>query len=163
CSKSGPLVFGCLIQALATTQAHEQPVGALANPFNLQVAQDILTTIDDDLSSFRSHGIESDQQINPKFLSDPGSRGELVGIINRIDRQFIHDVVPGAEDHTRCGEISLIYRFSYSLRNGEVSSRLPVTLNLVFPAIPRARPPGASTCGEVAALWLAELRRSAAR
>ena len=32
CAKSGPLVFGCLIQALSTSQAHEPPIGALANP-----------------------------------------------------------------------------------------------------------------------------------
>jgi hypothetical protein len=141
CTKSGPLVFGCLIQALSMAEAHEPPIGALANPFNLKVAQDIRETIEQDLAGFQtSGGIEPSQQIHPAFLTNEGSRMELVGIVNRIDRQFIHDLVPGDEDHRRCGEISLIYRFSYSLRDGAVSSRLPVTMNVVLPAIPAIRP-----------------------
>ena len=35
-----------------------------------------------------------------------------------------------------CGEVSLVYRFSYSIRDGKQVSRLPVTLNMVFPALP---------------------------
>jgi hypothetical protein len=164
CARSGPLVFGCLIQALSTSQAHEPPIGALANPFNLTVAQDIRETIEQDLTGYQnSGGIEPSQQINPAFLTNAGSRMELVGIVNRIDRQFIHDLVPGDEDHRRCGEISLVYRFSYSLRNGEVSSRLPVTMNVVLPAIPRDPATGITTCRQVAARWVAELRRSPER
>ena len=164
CSKSGPLVFGCLIQAIPTSGPHEPPIGALANPFNLRVASAIRTTIEKDLLEFQSSGgVGADQQINPGFLIHPGSRMELVGVVSRIDRQFIHDLVPGAEDHARCGEISLIYRFSYSFRGGEVSSRLPVTMNVVFPAIPRSKPVGAATCAEVASRWLAEMRRPSSR
>jgi hypothetical protein len=164
CAKSGPLVFGCLIQALSMSQAHEPPIGALANPFNLKVAQDIRETIEQDLTGYQnSGGIEPSQQINPAFLTNAGSRMELVGIVNRIDRQFIHDLVPGDEDHRRCGEISLIYRFSYSLRDGAVSSRLPVTMNVVVPAIPRDPATGITTCRQVAARWVAELRRPRGR
>lgn len=164
CAKSGPLVFACLIQALATKEAKEAPIGALANPFNLRVAQDIRETIEQDLQGFQtSDGIVPAQQIHPQFLTNPGSRIELVGIVNRIDRQFIHDIVPGSESHRRCGEISLIYRFSYSLRDGAVSSRLPVTFNVVLPAIPRNRRKGVTTCQRVAARWLAEVRRPAGR
>ncbi|HXO43607.1 MAG TPA: hypothetical protein VN999_19325, partial [Thermoanaerobaculia bacterium] len=156
CAKSGPLVFGCLIQALATAKAQEAPIGARANPFNLRVAQDIRETIAQDLAGYQATGeIEPAQQIHPQFLTHPGSRVELVGIVNRIDRQFIHDLVPGDEKHHRCGEISVIYRFSYSLRDGQVSSRLPVTLNVVLPAIPRDRRSGVTTCQGVAARWLA--------
>ena len=71
--------------------------------------------------------------------------------------------MPGAEDHDRCGEISVIYRFSYSLHAGDVQSRLPVTMNVVFPAVPRDKPAGASNCREVAARWVAELARPADR
>lgn len=152
CAKSGPLVFGCLIQGVAEGQ--EAPIGALANPFNLKVAAVIRSTIEQDLDGFRTdQGIGETQQIHPEFLSHPASRLELVGVVNRIDRQFIHDAVPGAEDHTRCGEVSLVYRFAYALKPG-VSSRLPVTMNVVLPAIPRAYP-GVTTCRQVAARWLA--------
>jgi hypothetical protein len=44
-----------------------------------------------------------------------------------------------------------------------VSSRLPVTLNLVLPAIPRDPRKGVTTCQGAAAPWLAELRRPAGR
>src|SRR6185295_18506365 len=164
CAKSGPLVFGCLIQALASAKAHQPPAGAFANPFNLSVAEDIRETIEQDLLGFQATGgIEPAQQIHPQFLTNDGSRIELVGVIDRIDRQFIHDLIPGDEPRNRCGEISLIYRFSYSLRNGAVSSRLPVTFNLVFPAIPHDRKKGVTTCQGVAARWLAELNRSEGR
>lgn len=162
CAKSGPLSFGCLVQAKAIAEAHEAPIGALANPFNLNVLSQIRKTIQSDLAGFRTEGeASSDQQINPGFLTHPASRLELVGIINRIDRQFIDDVVPGSEDRKRCGEISLIYRFSYSLAKGAVSSRLPVTVNVVFPAVPHARPAGAATCGEIAARWTMQMQRPA--
>lgn len=162
CAKSGPLVFGCLVQAHAAAQTHQPPVGAFANPFNLAVAEDIRETIEQDLQGYQAPdagGIEPAQQIHPQFLTHPGSRIELVGVVNRVDRQFIHDLIPGDEDRKRCGEISLIYRFSYSLRNGEVSSRLPVTLNLVFPAIPTDRAKGVTDCQGSAARWVAELAR----
>ncbi|MES2441804.1 MAG: hypothetical protein V4574_03170 [Pseudomonadota bacterium] len=160
CARSGRLVFGCLIQALAADQAPEPSIGSMANPFNLNVAGVIRETIVSDLKGFGvSDGIEAGQQIHPQFLTDPNSRMELVGIVNRIDRQFIHDLVPGAEDHKRCGEVSLIYRFSYSMFDGAAASRLPVTMNVVFPAIPRGDPPGASNCAEVAARWTAQMER----
>ena len=55
---------------------------------------------------------------------------ELVGAINRMDRQFIKDPTVGlTHAQLGCGEISLIYRFSYSIRDGKQTSRLPVTLN----------------------------------
>jgi len=55
---------------------------------------------------------------------------ELVGAINRMDRQFIKDPTVGLTyAQLGCGEISLIYGFSYSIRDGKQTSRLPVTLN----------------------------------
>ncbi|MFL5324225.1 MAG: hypothetical protein ACJ8A4_08225, partial [Microvirga sp.] len=160
CDKSGKLVFACLIQALAKKSEQEAPSGPLSNPFNLRVAGDIAKTIAADLAELDDGGEDGDRTaLNAKFFTHPLSRIELVGIVNRIDRQFIKDLVPGAEDHDRCGEISVIYRFSYSLHAGDVQSRLPVTMNVVFPAVPRDKPAGASNCREVAARWVAELAR----
>src|SRR5215218_6932983 len=164
CDKSGKLVFACLIQALAKKSEQEAPAGPLSNPFNLRVAGDIAKTIAADLAELDDGGEDGNRTaLNAKFFTHPLSRIELVGIVNRIDRQFIKDLVPGAEDHDRCGEISVIYRFSYSLHAGDVQSRLPVTMNVVFPAVPRDKPAGASNCREVAARWVAELARPADR
>lgn len=80
CARSGPLVFGCLIQAVAKAKAREQPIGALANPFNLTVAQDIRETIEQDLQGFQATGgIVPAQQIHPQFLTNAGSRIEWWG------------------------------------------------------------------------------------
>jgi hypothetical protein len=166
CGRSGPLVFGCLIQTLATAEAREQPIGALANPFNLRVASEIRATIKSDLVSFQSQsGVKPEQQLQPAFLTHPASRIELVGIVNRADRQFITDPVPGVPDRDRCGDISLIYRFSYSLRFGEATaaSRLPVTMNVVLPGVPQARSDGPTDCAEVSRRWVREMERGAGR
>lgn len=100
-------------------------------------------------------------RLNPDFLDAPGSRVELVGVVNRIDRQFIKDPVAGSERHDRCGEISVIYRFSYAAHG--VQSRLPMTMNVVFLAVPLDRPAGAATCRDVAARWQAEMDRPGGR
>lgn len=165
CAASGALVFPCLIQALAEKNARQAPTGALSNPFNLSVASQITETIRADLAQLKKDitGDGKRTALNAAFLTHPASRVELVGIVNRIDRHFIKDPVAGAEDHNRCGEISVIYRFYYSLRSGDVRSRLPVTMNVVFPAVPRAKPKGASNCREIAARWMAEMARSPTR
>ena len=94
----------------------------MSNPFNLRVAGDIAKTIAADLAELGHGGEDGDRTaLNPKFFTHPLSRIELVGIVNRIDRQFIKDIVPGSENHDRCGEISVIYRFSYSLQGGDVA------------------------------------------
>lgn len=164
CTKSGKLVFACLIQALAEKNKQEAPAGALANPFNLGVAAEIREKITSDLAELGKGGKDGDRiGLNAKFFTHPNSRIELVGVVNRIDRQFIKDTVPGSEEHDRCGEISVIYRFSYRLATGEAQSRLPVTMNVVFPAVPPGKPKGASNCREIAARWTAFLDRPANR
>jgi hypothetical protein len=166
CRRSGRLVFGCLLQALAASETREKPIGARANAFNLKVASEIRSTIEADLLGYRkTDGIDAKQQLQPGFLTHPKSRIELVGIVNRMDRQFVTDPVPGVGRRERCGEISLIYRFSYSLTFGKQSaaSRLPVTMNLVFPAIPRARTGEASSCAHIAQRWQREMERPAGR
>ncbi|MDO8978956.1 MAG: hypothetical protein Q7V17_06970 [Afipia sp.] len=81
-------------------------------------------------------------------LNVPGTRFDLVGIVNRMDRAYVSP--------TECGEIRLIYRpiaNSYSTNKETPPSRLPMTLNLVM----KARPASASdaTCAELAWRWLA--------
>ncbi|WP_223619799.1 hypothetical protein [Lysobacter sp. ESA13C] len=167
CERSGALVFPCLIQALAESHDHEVPVGPSANPFNLQVASEIRATIEQDLTSYRTQGnVFAEQQIHPAFLAHAGSRMELVGIVNRMDRQFIKDIVPGKENAARCGEISVIYRFSYSIKygsedfnHGMAASRLPVTMNVVFPAVPETAGSKMTSCREAAQAWMAEMGR----
>jgi len=161
CTKSGPLAFPCLIQNMTTQPA--APVGKHANPFNLDVAAEIRSTIEADLESFKEKTrqtvrIPETQQLSPGFLTHSGSRIELVGIVNRMDRQITTDRSPDPSEHGACGEVSVIYRFGYRLTAG--SSRLPVTMNVIFAAIPPSKPAGASTCAEVAQRWVKEMARS---
>jgi hypothetical protein len=80
-------------------------------------------------------------------LNAPGTRFDLAGIVNRMDRAYVS---PG-----ECGEIRLIYR--PIANNGSTNkeappSRLPMTLNLVM----KAKPATADvTCSELARRWLA--------
>ncbi|HEX7792539.1 MAG TPA: hypothetical protein VF467_18675 [Afipia sp.] len=81
-------------------------------------------------------------------LNAPGTRFELAGITNRMDRAY---VAP-----KQCGEVRLIYRpiaNSLSTRKESPPSRLPMTLNLVM----KARPANVrdATCAELARRWLA--------
>lgn len=130
------------------------------NPFNLPVAQLLLQTIQSDLTDLRVTAGATEGQLSPSFLTDPGSRVELVGVINRMDRQFIKDPSSGlTRRQLGCGEISLIYRFSYSIRDGKQASRLPVTLNMVFPALPSREVAPPLTCADIARRWLDEMGR----
>ena len=81
-------------------------------------------------------------------LNAPGTRFDLTGIINRMDRAFVSPA--------ECGEIRLIYRpiANHDSTNKDAPpARLPMTLNLVM----KAKPASASnaTCAELARRWLA--------
>lgn len=159
----GRLNFARLMQARSP---NENVAGQ--NPFNLAVAAKILATVKSDLTDVRTTAGATEGQLNPNFLTDSGSRVELVGAINRMDRQFIKDPTVGlSHAQLGCGEISLIYRFSYSIRDGKQASRLPVTLNMVFPALPSravARSLGPSVdCADIAKRWLDEGMKPAGR
>jgi hypothetical protein len=154
CDRLGKLAFGCLIQG-RVAQSRQRPTGRLANAFNLFVASKITETITRDLGEFAGAG----GHINPSFLTDPGSRLELVGIVNRMDRRFVPDPRSDAGKREDCGELSLIYRFSYSIFDGTATSRLPVTMNVVLPARPNDAPPAAHPCQDVARRWAAEMAR----
>jgi hypothetical protein len=160
----GRLNFARLMQARSP---NENVVGR--NPFNLAVAAKILATVKSDLTDVRMTAQATEGQLSPNFLTDPGSRVELVGAINRMDRQFIKDPSVGlSHAQLGCGEISLIYRFSYSIRDGKQVSRLPVTLNMVFPALPsrsvaRSIVKRSVDCADIAQRWLDEGMKPAGR
>ncbi|TJX23100.1 MAG: hypothetical protein E5W21_33275, partial [Mesorhizobium sp.] len=111
---------------------------------------------------------DTSQKFNPRYIDDDGSTLDLTGVVNRMDRGYL--------GHTECGEIRLIYRFHYSVQekpvNGKpgqrISSRLPLTMSLVFNAKPGKAQARASkdlpsatdaSCADVARRWLAAGRK----
>jgi hypothetical protein len=79
----------------------------------------------------------SHRLFDARWLASPRAHFELVGVVNRLDRAAF---APGT-----CGELRFIYRLAY--RQGEVYSRLPMTVNLVFFQKP------APDCRAVARRW----------
>ncbi|MCQ1569155.1 hypothetical protein NFO65_00185 [Neorhizobium galegae] len=132
-----------------------------ANPFMVRVFDDVRATVEKDLGSLSKHkefGGKNASSLNMGFLTYEGARIELVGVINRMDRQFNRDRVDGRNEPLECGEISAIYRFAYEGRlpatvigGRDYRSRLPVTMNVVFPARPWSK---TVTCSQVAGRWL---------
>jgi hypothetical protein len=157
----GPLNFAKLIQARLPKP---ERTGAV-NPFNLGVTHVVRDTVEQDLNEIRNDvGADDDKQLSPRFLTDEGSRVELVGVIDRMDRQFIKDpTLKLTREQLDCGEISLIYRFSYSIRRDTQKSRLPVTMNIVLPAVPYDTRGGKITCQNIARRWLKEIRKPPGR
>jgi hypothetical protein len=78
-----------------------------------------------------------------RWLRSDKTRYELVGVVNRFDRQPFH---AGS-----CGETRLVYRLAYTSERGEtvVQSRLPMTIGVEL-TVPR----GADGCGAVARRWV---------
>jgi hypothetical protein len=78
------------------------------------------------------------------WLQSSSARFELVGVINRMDRQPFK---PGT-----CGEIRFIYRLAYRKgdASGSVYSRLPMTSNVVF-----LLSGDSHRCRELARQWVA--------
>jgi hypothetical protein len=66
------------------------------------------------------------RQFDIRWLSAPNVRLDLVAVANRLDR------IPFESAH--CGETRLIYRLAYDakLEGKDVTSRLPMTFNVVF-------------------------------
>jgi hypothetical protein len=83
-----------------------------------------------------------------QFLQDDRANFSLVGIINRMDTAY--------KNSENCGEVRFIYRLAYAveLPNEKekkiVSSRLPMTINLVLHAKSKD---SAMTCSEIAKRW----------
>lgn len=157
------LAFGCLIQARA--EKRERIAGKLANPFNISVGIPIRDTIVGDLKHPWGVGTSwgmGARQIPEAFWADEHSRIELVGIVARLDRKFVPDERSGRARREDCGEVSLIYRFGYDIGGGN-KSRLPVTMNVVFPMLPDRPIQGITTCAAVATRWLAAIRAGQGR
>ena len=71
------------------------------------------------------------QLFDRALLDSPTTRFVLAGIVNRMDRAYVHEA--------DCGEIRLIYRLTRTdvpetTGEGAVSPRLPMTLNVVLKA-----------------------------
>jgi hypothetical protein len=100
-------------------------------------------------------GAASDFQLFDRaLLYSPATRFVLSGIINRMDRAYVAN--------ENCGEIRLIYRLTQPdappLGDHAVTSRLPMTLNLVLKAKGDHIADGKRTvpsCAELARRWLA--------
>ncbi|MDP9535030.1 hypothetical protein Q7L38_20885 [Pseudomonas protegens] len=133
----GPLSFLHLMRS----ELYEIKAAGLPgkNPFVERAeTRAIVEAVRDDISNIRVAAGSPPDQLDPLFLTSTDSRVQLVGVINRMDRQF-----HASQRESACGEISLIYRFAYSL------SRLPVTMNVIFPAAV-----GTLHCKESAQRWL---------
>lgn len=74
-----------------------------------------------------------------RWMSSAEGHFDLVAVTNRMDRRHA--------DPNACGELHLVYRLSYT--NAKSSSRLPMTVMLVYP---QAKQDGA--CTAVAGAWL---------
>lgn len=159
CAKAGSLNFQCLIFKDDRSMMKEDDFAS--NPFQLSVFEKVQETVETDLKSLPKHiefGGSNAKSLDIGFLTYPGARIELVGVINRMDRQFNRDTVNGHNERLECGEISAIYRFAYEGRlpstaigTRDYRSRLPVTMNVVFPARPWSK---TISCQDVARRWL---------
>jgi hypothetical protein len=159
CAKAGSLNFQCLVFKDDRSMMKKEDFAS--NPFELSVFEEVKKTVKADLESLPNHtefGGASAKSLDIGFLTYAGVRIELVGVINRMDRQFNRDKVDGHGEPLECGEISAIYRFAYEGRlpstaigTRDYRSRLPVTMNVVFPARPWSK---SITCLEVARRWL---------
>lgn len=89
---------------------------------------------------------KSHRLFNQKWFSSAESRYELVGVVNRLDRQ------PFAADPKYCGEIRFIYRLAYlkKVKNQNIYSRLPMTMNVVYWA-------QGESCSVLAKNWMMKL------
>jgi hypothetical protein len=95
------------------------------------------------------------QLFDRALLDSPDTRFVLAGIVNRMDRAYVHEA--------DCGEIRLIYRLTRTdvpetTGEGAVSPRLPMTLNVVLKARGASAIDGsgkALACAEIARRWLA--------
>lgn len=135
------LSLGRLLGAEATATGAE--LFALPSMVPLQEAAD---------RDFNAYVLSRHDDLEKLFLFDrdalnaPGTRFDLAGIVNRMDRAFVSPET--------CGEIRLIYRpiANHGSTNRDIPPvRLPMTLNLVM----KAKPASVNlTCAELARRWL---------
>jgi hypothetical protein len=122
-----------------------------ADLFALPSMSQLQAATDRDFNSYvlqHRNDLEKFHLFDRDALNAPGTRFDLAGIVNRMDRAYVSPA--------ECGEIRLIYRpvaNHDSVQKGILPSRLPMTLNLIM----KAKPAGAgdATCAELAGRWLA--------
>jgi hypothetical protein len=94
------------------------------------------------------------QLFDRALLFSPNTRFVLAGIVNRMDRAYVHEA--------DCGEIRLIYRLTRTdiqetTGDGALSPRLPMTLNVVLKAkgdVAIDASGKALACADIARRWL---------
>ncbi|MES2167083.1 MAG: hypothetical protein V4458_08660 [Pseudomonadota bacterium] len=125
-------------------------VGSIAELFALPSMALLQAATDRDFNDYvvqHRDDLEKLHLFDRDALNAPGTRFDLAGIVNRMDRAFVSP--------NECGEIRLIYRpiaNNDSTSKDAPPSRLPMTLNLVM----KAKPANADvTCAELARRWLA--------
>lgn len=127
-----------------------EPNSSSAQLFALPSMTQLQETTDRD---FNNYVFAHHDELDTLFLFDrdalnaPGTRFDLAGVVNRMDRAFVS---PDA-----CGEIRLIYRpiaNHDSKIKDDPPARLPMTFNLVMKAKPASEN---ITCAELARRWLA--------
>ncbi len=121
-------------EILASAAPFNQVIASIASRLKLMTAKDPLLGV----GMVKNHRL-----FDLEFLKSPNARFALVGVVNRMDRAYL--------DPAACGEVRLIYRLAYRVQYAgeDVSSRLPMTLNLVF----KAKANEQETCVELAQKW----------
>lgn len=144
------------------------------NPFEHQPLCDVTKTIQDAIKAAQASTHDRIAQAYAReaifpidFFTDNDATLTLTGIVNRIDRAYRSLGNEALKD--TCGEVRFIYRFGYTerypiklaggaIQDKLVSSRLPLTLNLVLKARPtihaNAAPGSARSCAGLADRWL---------
>ncbi|PRQ05179.1 hypothetical protein ENSA5_04230 [Enhygromyxa salina] len=74
------------------------------------------------------------RQFEPAWLAADDTRFELIGVVNRMDREVFARATTGDGGPRSFGETRLIYRLAYTRtqKGTTVDSRLPMTVNVVF-------------------------------
>jgi hypothetical protein len=124
--------------------------GSPANLFALPSMITVRDATDRDFNRYVVDHADAPDKLNlfdRDALNAPGTRFDLAGIVNRMDRAYVSP--------DECGEIRLIYRpiaNHDSTSKDTAPTRLPMTFNLVM----KAKPAGADiTCADLAKRWLA--------
>jgi hypothetical protein len=99
----------------------------------------IVAAVDADVAAAKKKDKGAHPTFDPSWLRSKEASFQLVAVTNRLDRRH---ATPDA-----CGETHLVYRLAYA--NAKASSRLPMTMMLVYP-----QAKDGADCSSVAKRWL---------
>jgi len=142
------------VETLKALEAKGFSLGSLISPVQnttllsnlelskLETFQPIINSLKQEMKSLAFNG---GARFDLKYLENPNARFILVGVINRADR--------GYATGNYCGEIRFIYRLAYRVMDHgkPVSSRLPMTINLIFHGGTQT---DSTHCAKLAEAWL---------